>query len=324
MRLSAVVPVYDEEDSLAALDAELRSVLAGLPGPCEIVYVEDGSTDGSGRILDSIVHGQASSAVATRVVRLRRNYGQTAALAAGFRASRGDWVVALDADGQNNPADIPRLIAELDRGFDVVSGWRRRRQDATITRVWPSRVASFLIGRATGVHLHDHGCTLKAYRRKHLRDVHLYGEMHRFLPVYLARVGARVTELEVDHRPRRAGQSKYGAQRIPKVLLDLVLILFMSRYFSRPMHFFGQAALFFGLAMGAVFGLMLVLKFGWLGLVGVPYQADLVETPLPALAATFFTASVTSLFFGILGEVLIRIYFEGQGLEPYWLESEDE
>lgn len=324
MKVSAVVPVYNEEGSLGPLDQELRSVLAGLAGPCEIVYVEDGSTDASPQVLESILREQASSPVVTRIVRLRRNYGQTAALAAGFRASRGDLVVALDADGQNNPADIPRLLAELEHGFDVVSGWRRRRQDATLTRVWPSRVASLLIGRATGVHLHDHGCTLKAYRRRHLQDIRLYGEMHRFLAVYLARVGARITELEVDHRPRRTGKSKYGSQRIPKVLLDLVLILFMSRYFSRPMHFFGQAALLFLLAMSGVFSLMAVFKFGWLGWIGIPYQADLVETPLPALAATFFTAAVMSLFFGILGEVLIRVYFEGQGLQPYWVESESE
>jgi glycosyltransferase involved in cell wall biosynthesis len=255
-------------------------------------------------------------------VRLRRNFGQTAALAAGFERSRGEVIVALDGDGQNDPADIARLVAELERGFDVVSGWRRRRRDAALTRVWPSRVANRLIGWATGVHLHDYGCTLKAYRRRLLGEVHLYGEMHRFIPVYLARVGARVGELEVAHRPRRAGVSKYGGQRVLKVLLDLVLVVFMSRYFSRPMHFFGQAAFVFGLAAAAVAALMVVFKFGWLELVGIPYQADLVQTPLPALAATFFTAAVLALFFGILGEVLIRIYFETQRLATYAVADE--
>jgi glycosyltransferase involved in cell wall biosynthesis len=328
MKLSAVVPLYNERENLRALDAELRAELAemmvemtALDGPAEILYVDDGSTDGSLGVLEALAAEQKASAVATRILRLRRNFGQTAALAAGFAHARGEIVVALDADLQNNPADIRRLLAAMADGFDVVSGWRRRRRDAMLSRVLPSRVANWLIGRATGVHLHDYGCTLKAYRRSLLGEIHLYGEMHRFIPVYLARIGARVGEIEVDHRPRRTGSSKYGTQRIAKVLLDLVLIIFMSRYFSRPMHFFGQAALLFGSLMSVVFLLMIAFKFGWLYAVGIPYQADFVETPLPALAVTFFTTAVLSLFFGILGELLIRVYYESQRLEPYVIEK---
>ncbi|HYN21886.1 MAG TPA: glycosyltransferase family 2 protein [Thermoanaerobaculia bacterium] len=320
MRISAVVPLYNERENLRLLDEELRAALTELEGPAEIVYVDDGSTDGSFGVLEALAGEQAGSLVATRIIRLRRNFGQTAALAAGFAHSGGEVVVALDADLQNNPADIPRLLAAMANGLDVVSGWRRHRRDAKLSRVLPSRIANWLIGLATGVHLHDYGCTLKAYRRSMLNEIHLYGEMHRFIPVYLARIGARVGELEVDHRPRRAGRSKYGSQRIAKVLLDLVLIIFMSRYFSRPMHFFGQAALLFSLAMTVATVLMVVFKFGWLYAVGIPYQADFVETPLPALAATFFTTAVLSLFFGILGELLIRVYYESQRLEPYAVE----
>jgi hypothetical protein len=230
-------------------------------------------------------------------------------------------VVAIDGDGQNNPADIPRLMAKLAEGHDVVSGWRRRRKDARLSRVLPSRVANWLIGRVTGLRLHDYGCTLKAYRGALLSEIHLYGEMHRFIPVYLAQVGARVAELEVDHRPRLAGTSKYGSRRIVKVVLDLFLVLFMSRYFSRPMHFFGQVALAFVAALAFLVALMVAFKLGWLSLLGVDYQADFVETPLPAVAATFFTAAALAVFLGILGEILIRIYFEMQGrhLQPYWI-----
>lgn len=317
--LSVVVPVYNEEENLRAVDAEIGATLEKLGRAAEVVYVDDGSTDGSAAVLEDLMRARGTAV--RRVVKLRRNFGQTAALAAGFDAARGAVVVSLDGDGQNDPADIPRLVARLDDGYDVVSGWRRRRRDKPLSRRLPSWAANLLISALSGVKLHDYGCTLKAYRARLLHEVRLYGDMHRFIPAYLARLGARITELEVHHRPRLHGTSHYGSDRVVKVLLDLVLIRFMSKYFTRPMHFFGQAAVFFGVVSGVLLALMVTFKYGWLRLVGVDYQADFVQTPLPALAATFFSAAIASLFSGILGEILVRIYYELRDLRPYAVES---
>jgi len=317
VEISVVVPVHDEAPNLASLDAELREALAAMGREAEILYVDDGSRDTSLAVLRDLLAQGAPDSLRVRVIKLRRNFGQTAAIAAGFDRASGEIVVPLDADLQNDPRDIPRLLAKLEEGYDVVSGWRRRRRDRAFSRILPSRVASWLAGRLTGVRLHDLGCTLKAYRRSLLREIRLYGDMHRFIPLYLARIGARVTELEVAHRPRTAGESKYGAQRIFRVLADLVLILFMSKYYSRPMHFFGQAASFFGVLMGLVGFLMVAFKYGWLRLIGIDYQASFIQTPLPALGGTFLIGAISSIFFGILAEILIRIYHESQELRPY-------
>jgi hypothetical protein len=229
-------------------------------------------------------------------------------------------VVPMDADRQNNPRDIPRLVARLNDGFDVVSGWRKNRKDKAISRKLPSKVANWIIGQVSGVRLHDYGCTLKAYRGSMLRQLHLYGEMHRFIPLYLAQHGARVTEEVVDHRARERGVSKYGSRRIVKVFVDLFLIRFMSRYFNRPMHFFGQTAvLFFGLAVLS-FIFMVLFKYGALRVIGIDYQASFVQTPLPALAGTFIIGGVISIFFGILAEVMMRMNYEIRGLSPYKIE----
>ncbi len=316
-----VVPVFDEEENLGSLHAEILEALRSLGRPAEIIYVDDCSRDGSLGVLKKLVRSSADGGIRTRVIKLRRNFGQTAAMAAGFDLAEGEVILPVDADGQNNPADIPRLLGELERGFDVVSGWRRRRRDGALLRRLPSRVANRLISRISGVRLHDHGCTLKAYRAALLREISLYGEMHRFIPVYLARRGARVTEIEVDHRPRRAGVSKYGSQRVFRVLLDLVLIRFVSRFYTRPMQFFGQIALFFLLATIAVVFLMLVFKFGWLRVLGIPYRASFVQTPLPAVAAAFIIGAINSLFFGVLGEILIRADYESRGRKPYAVEA---
>lgn len=318
--VSVVLPVFNEEPNLAEIDSEIRQALSDLPGRCEILYVDDGSTDGSFELLSGFATRQ-DARVRTRAVRLRRNYGQTAALAAGFDAADGEVIVSLDSDGQNDPADIPELLRRLEDGFDVVSGWRRARQDRTLTRRLPSQVANRLVSWVSGLPLHDYGCTLKAYRASLLKEVRLYGEMHRFLPVYLHRIGGRVAEIEVNHRPRKHGASKYGSRRIFKVLLDLSLIHFMSRYFTRPMHFFGQAALWFGFLASVVVFLMFVFKFGWLRFVGIDYRASFVQTPLPALAASLFVGSVLSLFIGIQGEISIRVLHESQGLRPYAIET---
>lgn len=314
--LTVVVPVFDEVANIASLDAEIRAAVAPLGLPAEIIYVNDGSQDGSAGVLDEVVAIHWAEAIRTRALHLRRNYGQTAALAAGFDAADGDVIVPLDGDGQNNPADIPRLLEEYRRGFDVVSGWRVKRRDHAV-RTIPSRLANQIIGLVSGVRLHDYGCTLKAYRASLLKDLHLYGEMHRFIPLYLAQQGARITEIPVDHRPRTRGTSKYGSRRIFKVLLDLFVIRFTSRYYTRPMHFFGQVALAFAAAWIAAIGFMLVFKYGWLRLIGVDYQASFVQTPLPAMAATFFLGSVISVFFGILAEILVRVHFEASGRRPF-------
>ncbi|MDQ5856881.1 MAG: glycosyltransferase family 2 protein [Acidobacteriota bacterium] len=319
--LSIVLPVFDEEENLRPLDSEIRQVLRSLGKTAEIIYVDDCSRDRSLSVLETIAAGAEGATPRTRVVKLRRNFGQTAAMAAGFDLAEGEVILPLDADGQNNPADIPRLLETLGRGYDVVSGWRRRRRDATLMRKFPSRVANLLISRLSGVRLHDHGCTLKAYRASLLKEISLYGEMHRFIPVYLARRGARVTEIEVDHRARRTGVSKYGGQRILRVLLDLVLIRFVSRFYSRPMQFFGQIALWFLVATLAVGLLMVAIKFGWLRLVGIDYQASFIETPLPAVAAAFVIGIINSLFFGVLGEILIRADYESRGAKPYAVEA---
>jgi dolichol-phosphate mannosyltransferase len=315
--LSVVVPVFNEEENLRPLDAEIRAALLSTGRTAEIIYVDDCSRDNSLQVLEELCAASQQSGVRTRIIKFRRNYGQTAAMDAGFELADGAIVFPLDADGQNNPADIPRLLAEFEKGYDVVSGWRKNRQDKAITRKLPSWVANRLIGRISGVRLHDYGCTLKAYRGSLLKELHLYGEMHRFIPLYLAILGAKVTELPVDHRPRLKGVSKYGSRRIFKVFLDLLLIRFMTRYYNRPMHFFGQVALGFMALLAMSIALMVVFKYGWLRLIGIDYQATFIQTPLPEMASTFLIGAIMSLFFGILAEVLVRIHYESRGAKPY-------
>jgi glycosyltransferase involved in cell wall biosynthesis len=314
--LSIVVPIYNEVESLPSLHAEITRMLDAQPGQNELIYVDDFSRDGSWDLLKQYATS-ASGSVTVRAFRLRRNYGQTAAMAAGFSMAQGEVIVPMDGDGQNNPADVPRLVARLDEGFDVVSGWRKNRQDKAISRKLPSMVANRLIGRLSGVRLNDYGCTLKAYRAHLLKELKLYGEMHRFIPLYLARLGARVTELPVDHRAREFGTSKYGSRRIFKVFLDLFLIRFMSRYSTRPLHFFGKTALVLFLGLGLTVAGMVVFKYGLLRFIGIPYQASFVQTPLPALAGTFLVGALLSIFCGILAELLVRVLYESQNQVPY-------
>lgn len=303
--LSVVVPVYDEREALPELYRRLAETLDDLPLSTEIIFADDGSRDGSGAVLD----GFAGADPRVRVLHLSRNYGQTAALMAAMRDCTGDIIVPMDGDGQNDPADIPRLLAKLDEGYDVVSGWRRAREDRALTRRLPSVLANRLISRLLRVPLHDYGCTLKAYRREVVEDVRLYGEMHRFIPVYAAWEGARVTELAVAHRPRRFGRSKYGLGRVSRVMLDLLLVYFIDRAFDRPIQFFGKIALaFLGLSL-ATFAWALVLKFG--------FGASLVQTPLPLLAAVIGLSGILFLLLGIIAEVQVRIYFEARGRPPY-------
>ena len=304
MDISVVIPVYNEAEALPELFDALSDALDRLPRSTEIVFVDDGSSDGSGAVLD----GLAASDARVQVLHFRRNYGQTAAMMAAFQYSTGDVIVPMDGDGQNDPGDIPRLLDKLSEGFDVVSGWRTRREDGFSRRV-SSVVANRLISALLGVPLHDYGCTLKAYRREVIEDVRLYGEMHRFIPIYAAREGARVTELAVSHQPRRHGTSKYGLGRISRVFLDLVTLYFIDRAFDRPMQFFGKLGLAFWAVGSLTFVGAVVLKYG--------YEVSLIQTPLPLLAATIGLSGVLFILLGIVAEVQARIYFEARGKAPY-------
>ena len=305
MDISVVIPVYDEVEALPELYRALALTLDRLPQSAEIIFADDGSKDGSGAALD----GFAESDPRVRVLHLSRNYGQTAALMAAIQNSTGDVIIPMDGDGQNDPGDIPRLLARLDEGYDVVSGWRMTRQDDALTRRLPSVIANRLISGLLHVPLHDYGCTLKAYRREVIEDVRLYGEMHRFIPIYAAWEGARVTELAVAHQPRRFGRSKYGIGRIVRVLLDLLIVYFIDRASDRPMQFFGKIALaFLGLSL-LIFGWAVVLKFA--------FGTSLIQTPLPLLAATIGLSGILFLLLGIIAEVQARIYFEARGRPPY-------
>lgn len=302
--ISVFLPVYNEEPNLRPLHAKMDEALAKLGRTAEIIYVDDGSTDGSLSILREIA--QLDSRV--RVVALRRNYGQTAAMAAGIDASRGRVLIPMDADLQNDPADIIRLLDKLDEGYDVVSGWRRNRQDKLITRKLPSMLANRLISWIGGVPLHDYGCSLKAYRRESLEDVRLYGEMHRFIPIYASWVGARVTEIPVEHHPRTMGKSKYGLSRTFKVVFDMMTIKFMASYQTKPIYVFGTFGMIaFGISMLA--GLWAIIK----KLEGISF----ILTPLPILAIVMFAVGVQFLLMGLLAEMLVRTYHESQAKRIY-------
>jgi glycosyltransferase involved in cell wall biosynthesis len=304
MDISIVIPVYNEVEALPQVFRTLKDVLDRLGKSAEILFVDDGSRDGSGSLLDELSQSDAR----VQVLHLRRNYGQTAAMMAGFQHCIGDVIIPMDSDGQNDPADIPRLLDKLAEGYDVVSGWRTDRNDRFSRRV-PSAAANRLISSLLGLPLHDYGCTLKAYRRAVIEDVRLYGEMHRFIPIYAAWEGARVAELPVTHHPRLHGRSKYGLGRISRVFLDLVILYFIDRAFDRPMQFFGKLGLaFWGLAL-LILGWALGLKLG--------YGVTLIQTPLPLLAATIGLSGVLFILLGIIAEVLTRIYFEARGKPPY-------
>lgn len=300
MRLSVVVPVYNEEANLPELVARLEEVLAGLDGGSEIVVVDDGSTDGTFAVLRRL-HAENPR---VRAIRLRTNFGQSAALAAGFDAAKGEVVVTLDGDLQNDPADIPVLLAQLEEGYDVVSGWRRPRRDPFWRRRVPSMLANWLISRITGVSLHDYGCALKAYRREVLEHVELYGEMHRFLPALAKWVGAAIAEVPVRHHPRRQGRSKYGLSRTPRVLLDLLTVKFMMSYWTRPIQIFGLIGLVSAIAG---LGLAAVLSYQRLFL-----DVPLANRPILLLAVLLIFIGIQFVSIGLLGEMVVRTYHESQ------------
>jgi glycosyltransferase involved in cell wall biosynthesis len=303
--VSVFLPVYNEEPNLLPLHAKLNDALKTLGRSVEIIYVDDGSNDGSLKILREI----AELDPRVRVVALRRNYGQTAAMAAGIDAAKGKVLIPMDADLQNDPADIKRLLEKLDEGYDVVSGWRKNRKDTMVTRKIPSMIANRLISWIGGVPLHDYGCSLKAYRRESLQDVRLYGEMHRFIPIYAAWAGARVTEIPVEHHARTMGKSKYGLSRTLKVVFDLMTIKFMASYQTKPIYVFGS----FGMLAFAI-SIFSGLYALFLKLI---HKADFVQTPLPVLSVVMFAVGVQFLLMGLLAEMLVRTYHESQAKTIY-------
>lgn len=305
-KVSIILPVYNEASSLSELFVELVSVLEKLGREYEIVAVNDGSRDDSLNVLRE--HTRKDKRI--KVIDFQGNAGQTAALRAGIEHATGDILVPMDSDLENDPNDIPHLLKKLDEGFDVVSGWRKGRWGGKfITRKLPSYLANTLISLITNTHLHDYGCTLKAYKADVLRGTMLYGEMHRFIPAYASWRGARVTEIEVQHRPRKHGKSNYGISRTFRVLLDLLLIKFLFRYMNRPIHFFGMVG-FISLGLGVLAGVIGVY-------LRLFHDMALITTPLPTLSALLIIVGVQFIGMGILAEMLMRVYYESQKKTPY-------
>jgi len=303
--VSVVVPVYNEVESLPHLIEAIASAIQPSGLSYQIICVDDGSKDGSAELLKQL----ASSRDDLSAVLLRRNYGQTAAMSAGFDRATGRAIVTLDGDLQNDPADIPLLLAKLDEGYDLVSGWRKNRQDNTISRLIPSKIANWLIGRVTGVTLHDYGCSLKAYKSELVADLNLYGELHRFLPALAFIEGARIAELPVRHHARRFGQSKYGIWRTFRVLMDLLTISFMKKFLTRPMHVFGLFGLS-SMTLGTVLGIYLTF-------LKLAFGQSIGNRPLLILAVVLLLTGVQLFCFGLLAEVMMRTYHESQGKPIY-------
>jgi glycosyltransferase involved in cell wall biosynthesis len=303
--LSVVIPFYEEEESIEPLFAELLAVLDRLPLRTEVVAVDDGSADDTFARLA----GVRARDPRVKVIRFRRNFGQTASLAAGFAHSSGGIIVTMDGDLQNDPADIPRLLAKLDEGYDVVSGWRHDRQDDRVTRILPSRIANAIISSATQVQLHDYGCGIKAYRREIATGIKLYGEMHRFLPAIAGDLGARVAEIRVNHRARTMGRSKYGLSRTVRVILDLMTVKFLSDFATRPIQVFGLL----GLLVAGVGSLLML----YLGFEKIVLGAQLGGRPIVLLAILLVVTGLQFITFGLLGEMLARTYHESQGKPIY-------
>lgn len=305
MAYSLIIPVYNESGNVEPLYKGIVSAMEQVPGQYEVVFVDDGSQDSSFQELASL----ATNDSRVKVVRLRRNFGQTPAITAGIDHSQGQILIFMDADLQNDPNDIPRLIATLEEGYDVVSGWRQHRHDAFLTRVLPSKIANGLISFITGVKLHDYGCSLKAYRREVLAHVNLYGEMHRFIPAYAAWAGAAIAEVVVEHHPRVRGKSKYGLSRTFKVILDLLTAKFLSSYATKPIYVFGGVGLFLEFLAFTSLLVALIQK--------ITIGVSLIQTPLTTLAAILGATGFIAILQGLNAEVSIRTYHESQGKPTY-------
>jgi glycosyltransferase involved in cell wall biosynthesis len=313
-QVSIVIPCYDEEATIPRLCAALDDIVATLAAggrSAEVIVIDDGSRDGSfARLKESSL-----SRPWLRLVRFRRNFGQTAAMAAGFERARGQYIVPMDADLQNDPQDIPLLLARLEEGYDVVSGWRKDRKDKAVSRRLPSLIANWIIGRVGGLPLHDYGCTLKAYRREVLEPVRLYGEMHRFIPIYAKWSGARITEMVVRHHPRREGKSKYGLGRMLKVILDLMTVKFLGDYSTKPLYMFGRWGFILAL-LGVVSGIITLVE-KWVNPLNYAHR-----NPLLLLAVMLFVVGMQLVGMGLLAELQVRTYHESQH-KPVYLVAEE-
>ncbi|KPL80775.1 glycosyltransferase family 2 protein [Levilinea saccharolytica] len=305
MNLSVIIPVYNEQENLPMLYEALLKALEPLAVAWDVILVDDGSRDGSLKVLEQL----AAKDQRLRVVSLRRNFGQTAAIAAGIDHSDGEVIVLMDADLQNDPADIPMLLQKIEEGYDVVSGWRAKRKDAYITRTLPSNLANGLISWVTGVHLHDYGCTLKAYRREVITGFRLYGEMHRFIPVYASSYGARIIELPVNHNPRKFGKTKYGLERTVKVILDLFTVKFLSSFGNKPIYLFG------GTGLGLIALSAAVLLYLFVRRVG--FGVSVLASPLFQVATMVAIMGFQSMLMGLIAELQVRTYHESQGKPTY-------
>ena len=304
---SIIIPIYNEEDNILKLSESIINSLSNFD--YEVLFINDGSTDNSENIIEKLADNYSN----IYLINLRRNYGQTAAIQAGFDHSNGDIVIPMDGDMQNDPKDIPILIDKIHEGYDVVSGWRKERLDKKLTRIIPSKIANHLISKISGLHLHDYGCTLKAYKKEVLNDIKLYGEMHRFIPIYASWEGAKVTEIPVRHHARTAGKTKYGLSRIPKVILDILVIRFFDKSLDRPIHLFGKFGLFLFFIAFVLSLLAIYLK--------IFINISFILTPLPLLVVFFSMSGLLCIFIGLLAEIQSRIYFESIGRPPYLIKQ---
>jgi len=307
--LSVVIPAYNEEENIPILYEKLKKVLDGLGQDYEIIFVDDGSTDGTYQRLKQLAEKDSR----LKVIRFKRNYGQTAAMSAGFEHAKGDVIITLDADLQNDPEDIPLLLEKLKEGYHVVSGWRKDRKDPFLSRRLPSMIANWLISKITGVHLHDYGCTLKAYRAEVVKDLELFGDMHRFLPALTKRRGAKITEVVVRHHPRMFGKSKYGIGRTVRVLLDIMLVKFLNEYINKPLYMFGSVGfLLLGLGLFSLFYLIFLKLF---------LEEPIGRRPLLILSVLLILAGIQLISTGLLAELLVRIYYRTKDTKPYVIQE---
>lgn len=310
MKLSLILPIYNEAQSLPELFDQIQATMKIIACPYEVIAVNDGSRDASREVLNTIAEHRPE----IKVIHFRVNAGQTAAIHAGIDHATGDIIIPLDSDLENDPHDIIKLLAKMDEGFDVVSGWRKKRwENKKFLRKLPSIIANKFISTVSGVHLHDYGCTLKAYKADVIQGVNLYGEMHRFIPAYAARMGARVAEIEVAHSPRKYGKSNYGISRTVRVILDLLVLRFLYQYMDRPIQFFGIIGLFFSM-VGVVAGIAAIV-------LRIFFDLHLVQTPLPVLSALCIIVGVQLITMGILAEMVMRTYYESQGKKAYLIKE---
>src|SRR3989344_600595 len=309
MKISIIVPVYNEKENLDIFLEELQFSFTKQEVEKEVIFIDDGSTDGSTKIIKKLTESDPS----VKAIIFKINHGQTAAMSAGIKFATGDIIIPMDADLQNDPADIWPLVDKLNEGYDLVSGWRKNRKDKFISRRLPSILANKLISYVTDVNLHDYGCTIKAYKKNIIDDVNLYGEMHRFIPIYIKQLGGKITEIVVNHRERKYGKSKYGIGRVSRVMLDLLVVKFLNNYITKPIHFFGGAGVLSFLLGMASFTIALVLKFSG--------YASLNRTPLPLIGVFFYLIGFQLILMGLLAEIIMRNYFESNNKTTYLIKE---